>query len=235
MTAEPVVNCNVVCIRHSRGRGSPGQRTSRADRRGPAASPGYARLQCSLRERLSILAAEKAAQRLSDVDSIDRVTVEVYERAKRGMGTGEHHWNPDSRETADHSIPYVVAASLIDRRLTPASFDDARLWDPRLRALLPKIVVVANEQFTAAYERLPVQHCARVTVRLRNGERLVGEAGGDRGDLSQPKSDADIAGKFRDLTQGVLGRTRVDAALDVLWRLESLSDAAEIPRLLVFA
>lgn len=183
----------------------------------------------------SILAAEKAAQGLSDVAGIEKVTVEVYERAKRGMGTGAHHWNPDSRETADHSIPYVVAAALIDRRLTPASFDDARLWDPRLRALLPKIEVVANEQFSAAYERVPVQHCTRVTVRLRSGERLVGDAGGEKGDLSQPKSDADIAAKFRDLTQGVLGRRRADEALDVLWRLESLSDTAEIPRLLVFA
>jgi 2-methylcitrate dehydratase len=183
----------------------------------------------------SILAAEKAAARLGDVERIERVSVEVYERAKRGMGTGEHHWNPDSRETADHSIPYVVAASLIDKRHTPASFDDARLWDPRLRALLPKIEVVANDEFSAAYERVPVEHRTRVTVVLGDGERLVGEAGGEKGDLSQPKSDAEIAAKFRALSEGVLGRKRVDAALDAAWRLESLSDAAGIPGLLVFA
>jgi 2-methylcitrate dehydratase len=183
----------------------------------------------------SILAAEKAAARLSDVARIAAVRVEVYERAKTGMGTGEHHWNPDSRETADHSIPYVVAASLVDRQLTPASFDDARLWDPRVRTLLPKIEVVSDAAFTAAYARVPVEHRTRVTVVLHDGERLVGEAGGEQGDLSQPKSDAEIADKFRALTQGVLGRKRVDAALDALWRLESLPDAAQIPPLFVFA
>jgi 2-methylcitrate dehydratase len=150
------------------------------------------------------------------------------------MGTGEHHWNPDSRETADHSIPYVVAAALIDKRHTPASFNDTRLWDPQLRALLPKIEVVANDAFTAAYARLPVEHQTRVTIELAGGERLVGEAGGDKGDLSQAKSDAEIADKFRTLAEGALGGKRVDAALDALWQVETMADVAQIPRLLAF-
>ena len=183
----------------------------------------------------SILAAEKAGAAIPDVGQVEKVTVEVYERAKTGMGTGEHHWNPDSRETADHSIPYVVAASIIDKRLTPSSFGDARLWSPELRALLPKIEVVTNDDFTAAYERLPVKHCTRVTVTLRGGERFVGEAGGEKGDLSQPKTDAEIEDKFRALTEGVLGARRVDAALDLLWNIDSMDDVSRLPPLLVFA
>jgi 2-methylcitrate dehydratase len=183
----------------------------------------------------SILAAEKAGATIADVAAIEKVTVEVYERAKTGMGTGEHHWNPDSRETADHSIPYVVAASIIDKRLTPSSFGDARLWSPELRALLPKIEVVTNDEFTTAYERLPVQHCTRVSVTLRSGERLVGEAGGDKGDLSQAKTDAEIEDKFRALSEGVLGAKRVDAVLDALWNLDSANDVSRIQPLLVFA
>ena len=183
----------------------------------------------------SILAAEKAGANLASVEQIEKVTVEVYERAKIGMGTGEHHWNPDSRETADHSIPYVVAAALIDKRITPLSFGDARLWSAELRALLPKIEVVTNDEFTTAYEQVPVQHCTRVTLVLRSGERCVGEAGGEKGDLSQPKTDAQIEDKFRVLAEGVLGSKRVDAALGALWKLESADDVAQIPRLLVFA
>lgn len=183
----------------------------------------------------SILAAEKAAANLSGAGQIEKVSVEVYERAKTGMGAGEHHWNPDSRETADHSIPYVVAAALIDKRITPSSFDDARLWSPELRALLPKIEVVANDEFTHAYERVPVRHCTRVTVTLQSGERLTGEAGGDKGDLSQPKTDAEIEDKFRGLAGPVLGAKKVDAVLSALWRLEDTANISEVPRLLVFA
>ena len=183
----------------------------------------------------SILAAEKAAANIPRIGEIEKVTVEVYERAKVGMGTGEHHWNPDSRETADHSIPYVVAASLIDKRHSPASFDDARLWSPELRTLLPKVEVVTNDEYTASYERVPVRHDTRVTVTLKNGERVMGEAGGDKGDLSQSKTDAEIEEKFRVLTEGVLGAKRVDAVLDALWQLEKAEDISRIPPMLVLA
>ena len=179
----------------------------------------------------SILAAEKVSAGLGDIDAVDRVTVEVYERAKVGMGTGEHHWHPDSRETADHSIPYVVAAAMMDGTVTPLSFDAEHLKSPTLRALLPKIEVVANPEFTAAYERLPVEHRTRITAVTRDGTRVVGEAGGDQGDLSDHKDDTVIAAKFRALTEPMLGGERVDAVLERLWNLEIVPDVAAIPPL----
>ena len=183
----------------------------------------------------SILASEKAAANVPHAERIEKVTVEVYERAKTGMGTGEHHWNPDSRETADHSIPYVVAAALIDKRVGPSSFDEPRLWSAELRALLPKIEVVTNDEYTHAYERVPVEHRTRVTVALRGGERSVGEAGGAKGDLSQPKSGSEIEDKFRMLTERALGAKRVDAALAAIWNLDRAADVSAIPPLLAFA
>jgi len=177
----------------------------------------------------SILAAEKVAASLKTrIDEVERVTVEVYERAKAGMGTGEHHWNPDSRETADHSIPYVVAAALLDGTVTPKQFDDAHLKSPALRGLLAKIEVVSNDEFTRAYERVPVVHRTRVSVVTRGGERLTGESGGDLGDLSQPKSDEDIARKFLGVAGEFLGEQRAQAMLETLWRLERENDAARI-------
>jgi len=179
----------------------------------------------------SILAAEKVAPRVSGrAGDIERVTVETYERAKVGMGTGEHHWNPDSRETADHSIPYVVAAALLDGTVTPRQFDDAHLRDPSLRALLAKIEVVTNDEFTRDYEKLPVVHRSRVQVVTRDGERYSGEAGGDLGDLSQPKSDAEISAKFLGVADSFLGTARAKESLERLWRLEHLDTVAPVPQ-----
>lgn len=179
----------------------------------------------------SILAAEKVAPLLRNrIADVERVTVETYGRAKTGMGTGEHHWNPDSRETADHSIPYVVAAALMDGTVTPRQFDDAHLRDPGLRALLARIEVVANDDFTRAYEKVPVEHHTRVNVLTRGGERLVGEAGGDKGDLAQPKSDAEIGEKFRGTVDAFLGPRRAQAMLERLWRLDRMERVAEIPQ-----
>ena len=179
----------------------------------------------------SILAAEKVAPAvMRRLDEVEHVTVETYERAKTGMGTGEHHWHPDSRETADHSIPYVVAAALMDGTVTPRQFDASHLGSPQLRGLLRKIEVVANEEFTRDYEKVPVVHRSRVNVRFRGGQLASGEAGGDLGDLSQPKSDAQISEKFLGTASEFLGAARARSLLDRLWALEALERIAEIPQ-----
>ena len=176
----------------------------------------------------SALAAEQVAP-LAAVDDVAKIVVETYGRAKDDFGTGEHRWHPDTRETADHSIPYVVAVTLMDGAVTPRSFDDERLWNPQLRALIQKIEVVENADYTAAYARLPVEHRTRVTLTLADGKTLIGEAGGDKHELSAPKSDQEIDDKFRLLCVDALGRSRVDALLEQMWRLDTAEDMAVLP------
>jgi 2-methylcitrate dehydratase len=184
----------------------------------------------------SILAAEKASPGTRDkLEAVKQVTVEVYDTAKRNMGTGEHHWNPQSRETADHSIPYVVAAALMDGTVTPRQFDDAHIRSPQLRALLPKIEVVENPEFSEAYHRVPVVHHTRVTVEMADGERIVGESGGPKGDLSNPKSDAEIEAKFSGMTVEYLGTARTEALLERLWQIDQMDNVADLPPALLFA
>ena len=174
----------------------------------------------------SILAAEKVAP--LNIKQVKKVTVELYKRAKERVGTGEHVWNPQSRETADHSAPYVVAATLMDGTVTPRSFNNAHLWNSELRALMQKIEVVENPEFTAAYGRVPPEHRTRVIVVTDSGERLVGESG-DPVAMSAQEKDAQIAEKFRGLTEDVLGARRVNDILSRLWGMEEFDNVAEIP------
>lgn len=177
----------------------------------------------------SILAAEEAAAKLSDPAEIAKVTVEVYQRAKVGMGTGEHHWNPQTRETADHSIPYVVAATLIDGTVTPRQFADSRLFSDELRTLLPKIEVVENPEFTEDYEKLPIEHRTRVTVNMQNGNFHLGEIRTIKGDLSDPMNDEEISQKFLNLTQDMMGSKNSRAILERMWQVDQMEDVSVIP------
>ena len=61
---------------------------------------------------------------------------------------------------------------------------------------------------------------------LKNGQRKTGYAGGAAGDLSQPKTDAEIEEKFRALAEGGVGKERIDRALAVLWNLEASLESA---------
>src|SRR5262249_2876133 len=150
-----------------------------------------------------ILAAEKVAP--LDLKNIKHVTIEVYKRVKEFAEASEKSWNPGSREDADHSAPYLVAATLLDGTVTLRSFDDTHLRNPELRALLHKIEVVENKEFTDAYERLPQENHARVTVEMNSGERLVGKSGGDPDDIAVAKTVKQYEEKFRGLAEDVLG------------------------------
>ena len=124
----------------------------------------------------------------------------------------------------------------MDGTVNLRSFDDAHLWNPRLRALMQKIEVVENEEFTHAFECLPIVEQARITVLIRSGERLVGEmksGSGDEDDQAAPKSDAQIERKFRGFAENVLGTKRTSAVLQRLWRLEEIENTGQIPSALV--
>jgi len=178
----------------------------------------------------SALAAESLGQRLRGrTTAIRQVKVEVYDNAKLNMGTGAQHWNPQSRETADHSIPYVVSAGLLDGLVGVAQFDDAHLADPALRSLLAKVEVEENTAFSALYKKHPAEHHARITVEMNDGETLVGEAGGAKGDLGNARTDAEINAKFLELTEARLGAQRARSILEPLWDLENMKSVASIP------
>ena len=68
----------------------------------------------------------------------------------------------------------------MDGTVTPRQFNDVHLWNPDLRALLQKVEVVSNEEFTKAYERIPVVHLTRVTVNTSSGERSSANRAGTK-------------------------------------------------------
>ena len=151
------------------------------------------------------------------VDAIDAIDVQIYAMAHSEIGSEPAKWDPQTRETADHSLPYMLAVALVDGRITPASFERTRYLDPALRPLMNRIRVTANPEFT---RRFPMELVSEITVVTRDGQRLVERADFPKGHTRNPMSDADIGTKFRDLSSDVLAPTQVATALEMLWSLE---------------
>ncbi len=175
------------------------------------------------------LAAEQVHPSVKNAKDIERVTVDVWERAFLGSGSGEHHWHPETRETADHSIPYVVAAALMYGQLSTKYFNEDYLANPDLLALVQKVEVICNPEFTKAYMTHPAAHRIRVAVTTRSGERHAAELNSIRGDPTDPMTDGEIEDKFRGQCEEFLGRKQARAILDSLWRLDEMADVAAIP------
>lgn len=180
----------------------------------------------------SVLAAEKAMP-LKNAAEVNKIIVESYRKATLAAGSGAHHWEPESAETADHSIPFLVATTLLNGVITPHSYDQAHLADPGLRALMRKIEVVENAEFTEAYETLPAKQCARITIETNSGARTVSEASYGKNSSSAQEEEIIVTGKFRALAVPVIGVQLADTVLERLLHLEDINSVAEIVALLV--
>ena len=134
-------------------------------------------------------------------------------------------WHPKTRETADHSIPYLVAVALQDGTVTPASFDARRIQDPQLHSLISRMNVVEDPEYTRLY---PDQINSRIEVTTGDGKQLTAHSAYPKGHPSNPMTDADINAKFRSLAVELLTPEQCDRALSLLWSLEEQPHLGEL-------
>ena len=69
---------------------------------------------------------------------VEEVTVTTIARACDIL-FDSHKYRPESRETADHSLPYCVAAAIVDKQITTNSFSDEKMKDPAIWETIDKI------------------------------------------------------------------------------------------------
>jgi len=163
---------------------------------------------------LAMALALRGKVRTEEIEAID---VQIYAMAYSEIGSEPAKWDPTTRETADHSLPYMLAVALRDGRITPASFEPRRYLDPSLRPLMNRIRVAESPEFT---RRFPQELGSQIDVVTRSGQRFTARAEYPKGHARNPMTDDDVETKFRDLSLDVLGAERVNAALQALWHLD---------------
>ncbi|HEX3245507.1 MAG TPA: MmgE/PrpD family protein [Chloroflexota bacterium] len=152
---------------------------------------------------------------------IASIHIDSYRTAMRNAATEPAKWDPQTRETADHSIPYCVAVALTDGEVTPASFTEARVRDPQLRPLLGKMTIEENPDFSA---RHPREFNCRMTITTVTGEQHVAELRYPLGNARNPLSDADVEAKLRRLAGAALGELGCQAVLERCWALDEQAE-----------
>lgn len=153
-------------------------------------------------------------------DDVVHVKVRTIARAKDILADPSKY-NPTSKETADHSLPYVVAAAIADRMITPRQFTPARIAEPKLRALFPKIEVVADPEFERQF---PAKKCSAVAITTRDGHTVEQQVDFPRGNPHNPMTDADIEEKFRALTSDAMDKSAQDRVIEAVDRLDRAPD-----------
>jgi len=132
-----------------------------------------------------------------------------------------HKYEPDSRETADHSLPYCIAAAIVDRQVTVNSFSDEKLHDQRLRAVIHKIKGEASIEFEKMF---PAKQPSKVVIRTKDGKTVSQYLEYPKGDPREPMTDEDIAVKFNALSAAALSLNRQAEIRAAIGRIEAFEN-----------
>jgi 2-methylcitrate dehydratase len=170
-----------------------------------------------LRERHSI-----------DPRQIDQIVIHTTTRGADIL-SDPSKYKPDTKETADHSLPYVVAVAALDGQVLPDSFAHEKLFDPQIRDLLPKIQVAAEPEIDRLF---PQVKRAKVEICLKDGSKYQTTTDYARGDPHNSLSDSELIAKFQANASGLLDDDTQQQIVEGTFNLENEDDVATYMQLL---
>ncbi len=152
-------------------------------------------------------------------EDIEEVTLTTIARACDIL-FDPHKYRPESRETADHSLPYCIAAAIVDRQITTQTFSDEKLKDPRIWNVIDKIKGEASVEFEQMF---PAKQPSRVRVRTKGGKEYSAYLEYPKGDPREPMTEDDLKAKFNALSTGLLTQEHQEKVKKIIFSCEKLS------------
>ncbi|MCF6269854.1 MAG: MmgE/PrpD family protein [Melioribacteraceae bacterium] len=129
-------------------------------------------------------------------------------------------YRPESRETADHSLPYCLAAAIVDKKISTQSFSDEKLNDPRIYEVIDKIKGEASIEFEKMF---PAKQPSKVVVKTKDGNEYSEYMEYPKGDPREPMTIEDLDNKFAGLAKGTLSPERQTAIKEMIFNCEGMT------------
>jgi 2-methylcitrate dehydratase len=157
-------------------------------------------------------------------------TIEIYtlQRAAEILAD-EKKYIIDSRETADHSLPYCIAAAVVNRELTPKQFSPEALKNQTILANVPKVRAVLEPSFE---KRFPAEQPCKVVIKTTHGNEFEKERAFPKGDPRDQLTTNELMRKFTVLAEGILSETRQTEVFETIQNLESVEKIGDLMKLL---
>lgn len=169
-----------------------------------------------------------------EADDVERLEVEIFDVGYHIIGGGDEGdktSNVDTKEQADHSLPYVLAVALLDGQVMPEQYAPDRIRHSDVQHLLRRISVKPSAAYS---DRFPKEMPCRLRVALRDGRVLTKEARDYPGFFSQPMSWDAALKKFERLVEPHTSADVRSEIADTVHNLEN-STVADLMRILAKA
>lgn len=151
---------------------------------------------------------------IATVDTITP-TVLLYDRPATGL-------------EGKFSMPFCLAAAIVDGRVDLDTFEPGRVADPAIQRLLPSITMRVDAEIGKG---APPLTQARLDVQLQDGTTYTARANGARGYPDHPASDEELAEKFLICARRVLPEAQARDLLARLRQLDAVDDVRALTSL----
>jgi 2-methylcitrate dehydratase len=162
---------------------------------------------------------------IGDISKIKRVVIESHDASVDIIGSEPEKWKPKTRETADHSLPYITAIALIDGEITDRQFEPERFKDPEVWQFLENVNVERNAELSAMY---PGAVANIVHVYLADGRRLTRRVDYPLGHAKNRLKDSQVEGKFLALVESIIGHEQAKKIIELVWKLDKAKSVGEL-------
>lgn len=161
-------------------------------------------------------------------DQVQKIQIRSLARAADIL-SDPSKYDPHTKETADHSLPYVIAAALVDRQVTPSQFTMEKIMDHKIREQLNKVEVVADPEIEKVF---PALQRVIVHIDTTDGRSFSKQLDYPKGDPRNPLTDLEIEEKFASLADGVLSTGAQKRVKEAVWNLEHVDSVSDLMALM---
>lgn len=150
---------------------------------------------------------------------VDQIEIEIFDVAYHIIGGGEEGDKTivQTKEEADHSLQYMVAAALLDGTVMPEQYRPERIKSEDIQSLLQKVTVRPNAEYS---DRFPDEMPVRLSVHLKDGTSLQIEKKDYEGFHARPMSWETVKSKFEQLAAPYTTSSQRDEIVTTIKELE---------------
>jgi 2-methylcitrate dehydratase len=178
--------------------------------------------------QISIKTAQGIREKVpvSEIESIHLWTLGSPARVAKTL---PEVWAPKTSETADHSLPFLVAAGLVDGDVTVESYTRERFKDADILEVIKKLSIDEDPEFS---KQAPHVFSCRIEAKTKSGETHTVQKSDTLDELRQHWTDETISTKYRSLVRYLLTPAQTEESLALMFDLEKVDDVTKIVDLL---
>jgi len=158
-----------------------------------------------------------------DPGQIKSIHVQSFGNAVSRIGAteGRNPYHVTSKPEADHSFPYIISVSLLDKELTHAQYEQKRIMKNDVQDLLKKVTVEENPEFSRQFVSGTSPVPAEIDITMKDGRTYKIRKNYFSGHAKDPATMEQVIDKFYYLTENKIDSKRSEKIIDTVNNIES--------------